>query len=56
MRERHGRTKTNRDAVRAMRKLWETGNFRQKTLATLFGIDARTVSGIVNYTQWKHVV
>jgi hypothetical protein len=54
-RERHGMAKLSHDEVREIRALWKTGDYLQKDIGGAFGINARTVSSIINRTHWKHV-
>lgn len=55
-RDRHGKAKITHEQVRAIRALWNSGKFKQNFLANQFGLDARTISSMVNGHHWKHVV
>lgn len=55
-RGRHGCAKLSHDDVRKIRELNATGEYKQKDLASMFSVDARTISSIVNKTHFKHVV
>lgn len=52
---RHGMSKLTESAVAEMRALYATGSFKQKDLATMFGIHQTIVSHILRREAWIHV-
>lgn len=38
-----------------IRKLWGTGNYYQHEIGTMFGVDYRTISSVVNRQTWNHI-
>lgn len=53
-----GRAKCNKlqpEEVKRMREIYNKGGIKQKELASMFGIDHRTVSYIVRNLTWKWV-
>jgi len=54
-RQRRGNSKLSHKEVLAIRDLYTSGNYLQKDLAKMFGIDHRTVSSIICFTHFKHV-
>lgn len=47
--------KLTQDTVRAIRRRYAAGGVLQKALAQEFGVDARSISAVVNRITWKHL-
>lgn len=45
---------TEEDVVE-IRRLYSTGDYKQKELAVMFGVSRTTISSVVTYKAWKHV-
>lgn len=48
-------TKLSIDTIREIRRLWATGNYRQRDLCKQFGISRKHIHKIVNGLIWKNV-
>jgi len=55
-RERHGSAKLSHKEVKTIRALYSTKEYRQKELASMFNINDRTISSIIRFTHFKHVI
>jgi len=55
-RERHGKAKVTHNEVKEIRNLAATNNFLQKEIASMFKLNHRTISSIINRTHFKHVL
>lgn len=53
--EQHGESKLKEVQVLEIRRLYSTGNYKQRDLAQQFGVCQRTIAKIVNFIGWKHV-
>jgi len=53
--ERQRSAKLTEDKVRAMRKLYESGDYSTYDLSKVFDIDSRHCGRIVKYESWVHV-
>ena len=53
--EKHGQAKLLEKQVIEIKKLYATGKFKQRELATQFGVCQRTINKIVNSIGWKNV-
>jgi predicted XRE-type DNA-binding protein len=53
LRERHWNSKLTEKSVKAIRRMWASGVFRQRQIAEEFGVDRAHISGIVNNKFWK---
>jgi hypothetical protein len=47
--------KLNDEAVRQIRNLFATGNYLQRRLAEIFGVNDATIADVVNRRTWKHI-
>lgn len=52
--ELNGRSKLNKSQVAEIRELYQTGNYTQKEIGEMFGVDQ--ISNIVNKKYWKHAI
>lgn len=52
---RHPGAKLTDDKVRAIRRLYASGEWSQKGIGEMFGVSAMLVNGIVNGKRWRHV-
>lgn len=52
---RHGARKITPKDVLTICALYKTKRYTQKEIGTLFGINSRTVSSVINGKHWKHV-
>lgn len=53
--ETNPQAKLTADQVMEIRSNYASGEFTQKTLAELYGVDHRTISKIVRNKRWQHV-
>lgn len=51
----NGRAKVTEEAVKDIRRLYDTGDWTQAELAEQFGVNQSMVSKIVRRENWKHV-
>ncbi len=49
------RANINEDIVLSIRKLWQTGNYKQIELAVIFNIPKTTINHIIKRYTWKHI-
>lgn len=50
-----GHPKMTPDQVREIRHLYLTGNYTQKQLGVMYGIDASAISNIIRRRNWSHI-
>lgn len=55
LRDRHGAAKIHSSQVNVICVMWDSGQYIQKEIRNMFGINPRTVSSIIRGTHWKHV-
>ena len=53
--EKHGRSKLTENQVLEIRRLYATGDYYQKALGKIFGVDQTVIGDIVNRKIWKHI-
>jgi len=51
----HYRAKLSEKEVLEIRRLYKTGNYTQKDLGEMFGVDHSHISNIINRKTWKHI-
>lgn len=52
----HPQAKLTEDQVSEIRKTYKAGGYSYSALAKQYGVSAATISDIVNYRIWKHVI
>lgn len=53
--ERHPQSKLTAQNVRTIVYLYRTGEFKQKEIGNIYGVEQQTISGIVNKKIWRHL-
>lgn len=55
LKQRHGASKLTHTQVKAIRWLYKHNCFNQSELATIYKVNSRTISSIVNFKHFKYV-